>query len=141
MKEFVRIGEMVEGAKCDICARFADWKGLREDPITNQPMSVYELDRNCSVKVIDPIDLTSEEKAKRDALCVHGKPEDKLIAEAITVYINCIRKQKFQVKEGVSGRHGAMLMSTKVRTIGVIKYPLSNLVTALSNNQQIKIEK
>lgn len=144
MAEFIRSGEIVEGAKCDICTRASNWKGLRNDPITNKPMSVYELDRNCRVEVTERLDLTNasaDEMLKRKALCVHGDVGDTLIAEAITVYIDCRRKQKFQVKEGISGRHGAMLMSTKSRTIGIIKYPLDNLIKALNNNQQLKLGK
>ena len=49
MAEYIDTGDTVEGQKCEIYTRREDCKGLREDPITQKKMLVYELDRNSSV--------------------------------------------------------------------------------------------
>lgn len=131
MAEFIKAGDTVEGAKCEIYTRREDFKGMREDPISGRPMLVYELDRNCSVEVTEVLELTDEEKMLRNKLNVHGEVGDKLKADAITLYVNEKRKLKVTVKEGQTATHGGRLMSTKKRTVGVIKYPFQNLNTLL----------
>lgn len=127
MSEYVNLGDCVEGAKCSICTRKYDHKGLREDPILQKPMSVYELSRNCSVEVTQVLPLTAEELEIRRQNNVHLEEGDKLNADSITLYVDEFRKMKFTVREGISGRHGGQLCDTRKRTIGQIKYPLENI--------------
>ena len=126
MGTYVDIGEIVEGKKCDIVTRKHIWKGIAKDPITNCNMTLYELDRNCSVTVSEEVVLSSaEEKECRDSHNVHGKLGDEIRAYAIQLFVdvkrNCL---KFRVSEGQSSTHGAELEHTSTRTIGRIKYPL-----------------
>lgn len=123
MSEYVNVGDTVEGAKCDVYTRKELFKGLRKDPITRSVMSVYELDRNCSVEVTEELPLSGEEAKKRESMGVHLSKGDKLKADAITLYVDSKRRLRFEVKEGQSGTHGGNLASTKSRTVGVIKYP------------------
>lgn len=127
MAEFVNIGDMVEGSKCEIYTRKEEFKGLREDPITHKRMMVYELDRNCSVEVTAKLDLSDEDSKKRVEMGVHGDIGDKLKADAITLYVDEKKKLKVEVKEGQTGTHGGRLISTKKRTVGEIKYPFQNI--------------
>lgn len=131
MAEYINVGDTVEGAKCEIYTRREDFKGMRADPISGKSMLVYELDRNCSVEVTEALELTEQEKELREKFNVHGKVGDKLKADAITLYVNEKRKLKVTVKEGQTATHGGRLISTKKRTIGVIKYPFQNLNTLL----------
>ena len=62
MAEYIDTGDTVEGQKCEIYTRREDCKGLREDPITQKKMLVYELDRNSSVEVRESLILSEEEK-------------------------------------------------------------------------------
>lgn len=128
MAEYIKEGEMVEGKKCSISARRMEFKkgGLRKDPITNKNMVLYELDRNCSVEVTENLKLTEEEKQIRIELGVHGEVGDKIQGDAIRLYADTKRDSlKPIVKEGQSGRHGASLVETNIRTIGKIKTPFS----------------
>ena len=127
MAEFINIGDMVEGEKCEIYTRKENFKGLREDPITHKRMMVYELDRNCSVEVTAKLLLTDEDLKRRMEMRVHGEVGDKLKADAITLYVDEKRKLKIEVKEGQTATHGGRLISTKKRTIGEIKYPFQNI--------------
>lgn len=146
MAEFIREGEMVEGKKCSVSARRMEFKkgGLRKDPITNKNMVLYELDRNCSVEVTESLNLTAEEQQIRIELCVHGNVGDKIQGDAIRLYADTKRDSlKPIVKEGQSGRHGASLVETNIRTIGKIKTPFSVYdrllgYSAHSDNRQIE---
>ena len=128
MATYIRAGEMVEGNKCAISARRVEFKkgGLRKDPITNQNMVLYELDRNCSVEVTESIPLSPAEQQLRTKLNVHGAVGDKIQGDAIRLYADARRNSlKPIVKEGQTGRHGAQLLETHIRTIGKIKTPFS----------------
>lgn len=131
---FVRFGEMVEGAKCDIYTRKGVRKGMYNDPITQKPMLKYELSRNSSVEVTKALDLTPEQKDIREKLPVHSEVGDKIKGDSITLFIDQKIPVRMEVKEGTSARHGASLFSTSKRTIGVIKYTFDNLTPALKND-------
>lgn len=142
MKEYIDVGEIVEGKKCKIYTRREDCKGLRADPITQKRMLVYELDRNSSVEVEEVLSLSPSEQELRKRLNVHGQVGDKLKADAITIYIDVKRQLRFETKEGMTATHGGRLLSTKNRTIGQIKYPFQNLNTLLGlsakNDKQLE---
>lgn len=127
-------GALAEGAKCGVYARKVEWKGLRKDPITQKNMTLYELDRNCSVEIIEEMTLNEGEKKLREDMGVHLCKGDKLTADAIQLFVdvkrNCI---KFDVKEGQTHTHGANLASTDKRTVGRIKTPLANYMSQIED--------
>lgn len=139
--EYVLSGEMLEGAHCAIVTRKHIWVGLRKDPVTNSLMTLYELDRNCSVETTRAMIITdANELTKRTNLGVHLLVGDKLVADKIQLYVKTIRNSvRFEVKEGHSGRHGAQLASTTDRTVGKIKYALEvHKKLIQSNVKQLK---
>lgn len=132
MAKYIDFNDLVEGAKCHVSARKVLWKGLRKDPITNQNMTLYELDRNCSVEVMESLQLTKEALDLRQHKNVHGNVGDQIGGDAIQLFIDSKRNSlKFVPKEGQSARHGASLSDTNVRTIGQIRYPYQNLLKKL----------
>ena len=135
-KEFYAPGEIVEGAHCLVCTRKYEFKRLEKDPITNLPMLKYELSRNSEVEVTKEMDYSEEELCTRNKLNVHYKLADKIKADAITVYIDSIKKVKFTVKEGFSHTLGASIYHTSERVVGVIKYPFDNLIKSLTSKSQ-----
>lgn len=137
--EYIGFHEMAEGAKCNLYARVVKWKGLREDPITKKGMTVYELDRNCSFEIEEKISLSLSEASVRVSLGVHMEVGDKLMGDAITTYIDTRKKIRFIIKEGLSSTHGGHTSCTSIRTIGVIKYPFSNLKKILENKEHLQI--
>ena len=106
-------------------------------------MVLYELDRNCSVEIMESLTLSEEDIRLREKQNIHGNVGDKIQGEAIRLYVdskrNCLKPV---VKEGQSARHGASLIDTNIRTIGRIKTPFSVYnkllgYSANSNNPQI----
>ena len=137
----IKEGDIVEGSKCSITARRVEWKGLKYDPITGLKMTLYELDRNCSVEVLESLNLTPEEVEIRKALCVHGDVGDLIKGDAIQVWIDTKRNSlKFEVKEGVSARHGASLTNTTKRTVGRLKYSFSVYKQLLNHSSKMSVE-
>lgn len=55
MAIYIKEGEIIEGKKADVIARRAEWKGLKEEPITGKKMTLYELDRNSSVEITEAL--------------------------------------------------------------------------------------
>lgn len=137
--EYVRQGEMVEGAHCDVMARKVIWKGLRIDPITEKKMTLYELDRNCSVEITRAMTLSPEELQLRQDMGVHLLVGDKLRGDKIQLFVDTIKNDlRFEVDEGVTSRHGAHLANSTKRTIGSIKYRLiahQNLANMIEMSQ------
>lgn len=140
-KTLIKEGDIVEGNKCSIIARRVDWKGSKKDPITQKRMMLYELDRNCSVEVLESLGLSDEEIEIRKALFVCGEKGDIIQGDAIQVWVDSKRNSvKFNVKEGVSGRHGASLANTSKRTIGRIKYSFQGYKKLLNHSARTAVE-
>ena len=137
----IKEGDTVEGAKCSIVARRVEWKGLKYDPITRQKMTMYELDRNCSVEVLESLQLTEDEIIRRKEFNVHGDVGDIVQGDAIQVWVDTKRNSlKFDVKEGISARHGASLTKTSKRTIGRLKYSFSIYKQLLNHSTHKSVE-
>lgn len=101
MAKYINFNDLVEGAKCHVSARKILWKGLRKDPITNQNMTLYELDRNCSVEVTESLQLVKEDLELRQQKNVHGEVGDQIGGDAIQLFIDSKRNSlKVDVKEG-----------------------------------------
>lgn len=132
MTKFTNFNELVEGAKCHITARKVLWKGLRKDPITSQNMTLYALDRNCSVEVKESLLFEGDALTLRQQKNVHGCVGDQIGADAIQLFIDSRRNSlNVEVKEGVSARHGASLADTSVRTVGQVRTPYQNILNKL----------
>lgn len=137
----IKEGDIVEGSKCSIIARRVEWKGLRYDPITGVKMTLYELDRNCSVEVLESLNLTQDELGIRKKLYIHGSVGDIIKGDAIQVWVNTKRNSlKFDVKEGVSARHGASLVRTSKRTVGRLKQSFPNYKKLLNHSAKPSVE-
>jgi len=122
MSIFVKPGETVAGASCDVHARKVEFKGLHIQPLTNQRMVLYELSRNCSVEVL-------KELAKLLGIAaIHQNTGDKIQGDSIQLWVDAKRDiLHFVVKEGTSGRHGSNIATTHKPTIASIKYSFHNL--------------
>lgn len=140
-KVLIEEGSIIEGNKCSIVARRVEWKGLKIDPITQKRMMLYELDRNCSVEVLESLNLSEEELIIRRDLCVHGEVGDLIKGDAIQVWVDIKRNSlKFDVKEGISARHGASLADTPKRTVGRIKYSFPVYKKLLNHSSKASVE-
>lgn len=138
MAIYINEGETIEGMKADVIARRTEWKGLKREPITGKLMTLYELDRNCSVEITEAMELDADGKSLREQLGIHGEIGDKIQGDAIKLWVDIKRNAlKFNTKEGVSGRHGANLASTSKRTIGKLKYSFDNYKRLFNHSAQV----
>lgn len=138
MNIYINEGETVEGIKADFIARRAEWKGLKQEPITGKLMMLYELGRNCSVEITEALELDDEGKMLRKQLGIHGEVGSKIQGDAIRLWVDAKRNiLRFTTKEGVSGRHGANLASTNRRTVGKIKYSFDNYKRLFNHSAQV----
>ncbi len=117
---FIDYGHITESSKCDVIARKVVFKRLQKEPITNKAMTLYNLDRNASVEITEKYEC----EGLPESPYIHREVGDKIVADAISLFIDTKRKISFDVKEGVSGRHGANLTDCKYHSIGRINRPL-----------------
>lgn len=141
MTKYIRPGDLVEGKKCHVMARKYVFKRLQKDSITNKNMVMYELDRNCCVKVTECLKLPEKELKLRLQNNVGLELGDCVMGDAIQMYVDTCRPVTFTVKEGESGRHGANLVDTTKRTIGKLKYNFAGLNKLLSQSPNPITEK
>lgn len=139
MAIYIKEGEIIEGKKAAVVARRAEWKGLKEEPITGKKMTLYELDRNSSVEITEALQLNEEEILIRKQMNVHGEVGDTIKGDAIKLWVDSKRNSlKFDTKEGVSGRHGANLASTNKRTVSKLKYSFENYKRLFNHSAQVE---
>ena len=139
MAIYIKEGEIIEGKKAAVVARRAEWKGLKEEPITGKKMTLYELDRNSSVEITEALQLNEEEILIRKQMNVHGEEGDTIKGDAIRLWVDSKRNSlKFDTKEGVSGRHGANLASTNKRTVSKLKYSFENYKRLFNHSAQVE---
>lgn len=139
MAIYIKEGEIIEGKKAAVIARRAEWKGLKEEPITGKKMTLYELDRNSSVEITEALQLNKEEILIRKQMNVHGEVGDTIKGDAIRLWVDSKRNSlKFDTKEGVSGRHGANLASTNKRTVSKLKYSFENYKRLFNHSAQVE---
>ena len=139
MAIYIKEGEIIEGKKAAVIARRAEWKGLKEEPITGKKMTLYELDRNSSVEITEALQLNKEEILIRKQMNVHGEVGDTIKGDAIRLWVDSKRNSlKFDTKEGVSGRHGANLASTSKRTVSKLKYSFENYKRLFNHSAQVE---
>ena len=139
MATFNNIGDTIEGNATKGQTRRLEFKCLKKHPDTNITMRLYSCDRNSSITVIESSPIPEEENIKDATKHYHRKDGDCLTADAISVYIDSKAKITHEVKEGVSGRHGASLFCTK-HAIATVKTPLQNLLKKLGYTANKSIE-
>lgn len=121
MAKLINEGDTIIAQHTDGHSRKIEWKGLRKHPVTKKSMTLYECDRNSFAEIVcscsDNIEPGTESYCRDIG--------DQLQADAISIYVDSIRKEKFEVKEGISGRHGSQLFRFRKKCISTIKTPLA----------------
>lgn len=124
MAEYIAYGDTIEGDAVDFTVRALYKNGLVEHPLTKKTMYRYSADRNATGIITKIRPEPTEEDIKEATSHYHRNIGDKIKADAIEFYTEGFRPIKFVVQEGVTGRHGAQLGSSKSHTIASIKNPL-----------------
>lgn len=159
MATYNNIGDTIEGLALDGHTRRWQPKGLVKHKKDNKTMKLYSCDRNSTavVSAVFPVpkddnteedtnipedDTTTPEgdNNKKETDGVHRSLGDSLTADAIDVWVELKGKVSIHVEEGVSGRHGATLFSTKKHSIATIRTPLQNLLKKLVYTPSLQIE-
>ena len=130
--ELYNPGDSIEGASCELYSRRPDLKGvLTKHPLTGKLCMRVELSRNSTSQISKEITLTSEEeRALRQG--VNLALGDKLVAEAITVYVCQRRPPKFSVEGGMTHTHKGQVSTTTVPTYCRIKYSHEHIGNGIS---------
>ena len=120
--ELYNVGDAIEGAACELYARRPDSNSvLTKHPLTGKMCMRVEMSRNATSEISKALELqTEEEKVLRNG--VYMGVGDKLIGEAITVYVCQRRPLKFTKKGGMTHTHKGQVASTAVPTYCKIKY-------------------
>lgn len=140
MSIFKNVGDTIEGNVVDGNTRRFERKCLKKHPITNKQMFLYSCDRNSRAIVVESVEKTEDEVLAEATSHFHRNENDELQADAISIYVDSKRPIKTEVKEGVSGRHGATLFHITENTIATIKTPLENARKQLGLNGNGYIE-
>lgn len=126
MGTYCAAGDVIEGLVVDCQVRCWNWKGLKKHPLTGKRMTLYTTDRNSDATVRKTKPEYDDENIKEQTKHFHRIVGDTLKADALSVYIDKLSKIQPEVKEGISGRHGAQLIHSTWHTIAEIRTPLDN---------------
>lgn len=135
MSEYVLFGETVEGEASNVCTRNQRWEGPHLHPVTKQRMMLYKFIDNSSVEVTKAGIEPDDQELKDATVMWHRNEGDKIRGYHIACYANTKRKLSFEVKEGISGRHGAQLLSINSHTIAAITVPMPNIQPQIEMNK------
>ena len=137
MNKYINLGDTIEGNSVSFEIRKWIFKGLKKHPITQKRMTLYTSDKNSNAEVITGREEPEDEELKQKTSHFHRNVGDTLQADALTIYVDNIRKIKPSVSEGATHRHGAQYTTTKDHTISHIKVPLANFnkILGFSNNE------
>lgn len=141
MATYNNTGDTIEGLALDGHTRRWQPKGLVRHSKYNKTMKLFSCDMNSHAEVTETIPEPTDEQLKNSTSGYHRNIGDALTADAIEVWLEPKGKVSTQVKEGVSGRHGATLFSTKGHSIATIRTPLQNLLKKLGYTPAVQIEK
>lgn len=136
MAKLIGPGDTIIGKHTDGHTRKWDWKGLKKHPVLNRNMTLYE----CSLNTYAEIVKVCEQEELSDE-CIEKYNHnlgDSVNADAISIYVDSNRKEKFNLEARISGRHKAQAFSFRNLSVCTISIPLRNLAKLLE--QQKKIE-
>ena len=140
MATYNNIGNTIEGLALEGRTRRWQPKGLVKHNKYNTAMKWYSCDRNSNAVVTAVIPDPEDDILKKETAEFHRSMGDSLTADAIDVWTEVKGKVSTYVEEGVSGRHGATIFSTKGHSIATIRTPLQNLLKKLGYTPVLQIE-
>lgn len=135
MAKFVKPGDTIIGKHIDGHTRRWKWKGLKNHPVLNRKMMLYECDLNSYAEIVKECDECDLVQGCEN---YNTKLGDNLEADAISVYVDSKRKYKFIIEAGISGRHKASVFKFRDLSVCTIKIPLKNLEKRIIQLEQSK---
>ena len=102
MGKYNAIGETIEGNSISCIIRKWTPRGLKKHPITNKPMTLYVTDRNSIAEILESRPEPQEQILKDKTSHFHRTVGDTLHADALSVYVDQLKRLHPTVKQGVS---------------------------------------
>ncbi len=136
MAVFNNLGDTIEGEAVDFDGRAIHPQGAKKHPLTKKTMKLFTTDRNSHAVVrkagVEPVD----EDVKAATAHFHRDVDDKVTADALSVYTDLKAKVRPVTihGEGASSQHGTNFAGVNNHTIATVKMPLSNLIKKLGMN-------
>lgn len=126
--------DRIEGLHCELyCRKESVVSSLQRHPLSGKLCIRAELSRNATAEISKELDLSLEEKRRKlDDQGIYTDLGDRLIGDALTVYIEQKRPIRFTVSEGATHRHGARFASTVNPTLSEIKYAQEHIRNAIA---------
>lgn len=121
MAKLIKHGDTIIAKHTDGHTRRYNWKGLKKHPVLNKNMTLYECDMNSYAEIVKECDETVLGQVPKT---YNKSTGDCISADAISIYIDSNRKQKFDVESGTSGRHSSNTFNFRKLSICTIKIPL-----------------
>lgn len=139
MATYINIGDTLEGESMDCDGRTFFNQGMKKHPITKKTMHLYTTDNNSHAIITSAGKIPENQEIKEATKDYHREQDDRLNADALSIYTDMIGSVKIDVihgEEGATHRHGTQFSSFKKHTIATIKMALPNLMKQLgfSNN-------
>lgn len=138
MAVYNNIGDTIEGEAVDFDGRKIRLQGAKKHPLTKNLMKLFVTDKNSHAIVRTAGKEPDNEDVKKVTAGFHRSVNDKLTADALSVYTDFRAKVRIETihGEGASSQHGTNFASVRDNTIATVKMPLQNLLKKLgfSNN-------
>lgn len=137
------LGDTIEGEAVDFDGRAIHPQGVKKHPLTKKTMKLFTTDRNSHAIVRKAGIEPEDEEIKKATAHFHRAVDDKVTADALSVYTNLkakVRQETIHGK-GASGQHGINFAGVNDHTIATVKMPLQNLIKKLGmSNNTLTIE-
>lgn len=138
MAVYNNLGDTIEGEAVDFDGRAIRPQGAKKHPLTKKLMKIFSTDKNSHAVVRAEGKEPEDEEIKKATAHFHRSVDDKLTADALSVYTDLRAKFRIETIHGkrASSQHGTNFASVKDNTIATVKMPLQNLLKKLgfSNN-------
>lgn len=130
--EHYKENDRIEGLHCELyCRKETVLSSLQRHPISGKMCMRAELSRNATAEISKELQITAKEKnEKYEKYGIYTNIGDRLVGDALTIFVEQKRPIKFTVKEGATHRHGARFASTTNPTLCEIKYAQEHIRNA-----------
>lgn len=142
MTVYNNLEDTIEGEAVDFDGRFIHPQGAKKHPLTKKTMKLFSTDRNSHAVVRKAGIEPENEEIKKATAHFHRAVDDKVTADALSVYTDIKAKVRLETihGEGASGQHGIIFAGVNNHTIATIKMPLQNLMKKLGmSNKTLKV--
>ena len=144
MAVYNNVGDTIEGEAIDFDGRVIRPQGVKKHPLTKQLMKLFTTDKNSHAVIRKAGKEPTDETIREATSHFHRAVDDKLTADALSVYTDLRASVKPETLHGgasASGQHGINFASVRDHSISTVKMPLQNLMKKLGMSSNTIKEK